>query len=287
MTAQRPQDLVFTLFGDYLLLRPGAVWVGSLIELLRPLGLTAGDARTVLSRMARKGWFETRRVGRRSFYELTPRGRRLLEAGEARIYRPPSGERWDGLWYLVAYSIPEETRHLRDRLRLRLQWLGFGQLGNGLWISPYPLRGEVNQLAAELGLGDHIELFRAQYQGYSSAGHLVRKCWDLPGINALYADFVQRQRPAFESCAREVERGGLSDEACYVRRFQLVHEYRDFPRIDPYLPSELLPPDWRGRTAAELFAHFHDLLFAPSDRFVDSVLETIPVSEVGRAASRA
>jgi phenylacetic acid degradation operon negative regulatory protein len=287
MTAQRPQDLVFTLFGDYLLLRPGGVWVGSLIELLRPLGLTAGDTRTVLSRMARKGWFGTRRVGRRSFYELTPRGRRLLEAGEARIYRPPNGKRWDGLWYLVAYSVPEETRHLRDRLRLRLQWLGFGQLGNGLWISPYALRGEINLLAGELGLADHVEMFRAQYHGYSSARHLVRKCWDLPAINALYDEFVQRQLPAYESCVREVDRGGLSDEACYVRRFQLVHEYRDFPRIDPYLPLELLPPDWKGRTAAELFARFHELLSAPGDRFVDSVLETIPVSEGGRAVSRA
>jgi phenylacetic acid degradation operon negative regulatory protein len=289
MAAQRPQDLVFTLFGDYLLHRDGAVWVGSLIELLRPLGLGAGDVRTVLSRTSRKGWLEAWRIGRKSFYELTPRGRRLLEAGEARIHRPPQQhQRWDGLWYLVSYSIPEETRHLRDRLRVRLQWLGFGQLSHGLWISPYPLRGEVNELAAELGIADHVELFRAQYQGYSSTEHLVRRCWNLPAINERYAEFLARQRPEYEDCQREVPRGGLSPEECFVRRFQLVHEYRDFPLIDPYLPRELLPAEWVGREAAELFERYHELLSEPAEGFVESVLEiATPELNTGRSALRA
>ena len=52
---QRPQGLVFTLFGEYLLERSDSVWVGSLIALLEPFGLTEGGARTVLSRMAKKG----------------------------------------------------------------------------------------------------------------------------------------------------------------------------------------------------------------------------------------
>ena len=37
---QRPQDLVFTLFGEYLLHRPEPVWVGSLISLLETFGLS-------------------------------------------------------------------------------------------------------------------------------------------------------------------------------------------------------------------------------------------------------
>jgi phenylacetic acid degradation operon negative regulatory protein len=288
MAAQRPQDLVFTLFGDYLLHRSGAVWVGSVLELLRPLGLSPGDVRTVLSRMGRKGWFEARRIGRKSYYELTPRGRRLLEAGEARIHRPSHDQRWDGLWYLVTYSIPEETRHLRDRLRVRLQWLGFGQLGNGLWISPYPLRGEVNELAGELGIADHLELFRAQYQGYSSAAHLVARCWNLSAIHARYAEFLAGQLPEYELCRREIPRGGLTPEECYVRRFRLMHEYRDFPLIDPYLPKELLPADWVGREAAELFERYHELLSEPAERFLESVLEIAPEeSQSDPAALRA
>jgi phenylacetic acid degradation operon negative regulatory protein len=277
MKPTRPQDLVFTLFGDYLLHRDGAVWVGSLIALLRPLGLSPGATRTVLSRMVAKGWLLAERVGRRSYYALTTRGRRLLDEGEARIYDPPRDEPWDGLWYLVAYSVPEEQRPLRDRLRVRLQWLGFGQLGNGLWLSPHPVRGEVNALAGELGVGEHVEIFRAQYQGYSSNDDLVARCWDLPSVAARYADFLARWGPESEPLANGAE--ALTPEVAYMRRFWLIHEYRAFPLIDPYLPHRLLPDDWPGEAAAALFDAYHESLTAPAARYVESVLEL----HVGRA----
>jgi phenylacetic acid degradation operon negative regulatory protein len=283
-TPSRPQDLVFTLFGDYLLHRQGAVWVGSLIALLRPLGLSPEATRTVLSRMGRKGWLDTRRVGKRSYYFLTDQGRRLLEEGEARIYHPPTGERWDGLWYLVAYSIPEERRALRDRLRLRLQWLGFGQLGNGLWISPHRLRGEIDELARGLGIADHLEVFRAQYQGFASTAHLVAQAWDLPALDERYAAFLARHEPAHAGAAARLSEGRLSPEEAYVRRFRLTHEYREFPLLDPYLPRELLPPGWHGHRAAALFDEYHRLLGPRTEEFVRSVLEVAPA--VGEPQAR-
>ena len=130
MAVQRPKDLVFTLFGDFLLHRPDPVWVGSLLSLLAPFDLSEGAVRTVLSRMTTKGWLEAERRGRNSFYRLTAKGRKLLEEGEARIYHPPRDEPWAGVWTLITYSIPEDRRQLRDRLRVRLSWLGCGSLGN-------------------------------------------------------------------------------------------------------------------------------------------------------------
>jgi phenylacetic acid degradation operon negative regulatory protein len=271
MSDPRPHDLAFTLFGEYLLHRESPVATGSLIELFGPLGLSAAATRTVLSRMTRRGWLEAFRSGRRSFYAPTARGRKLLVEGARRIHHPPRGAGWDGLWYLVAYSIPETRRPLRDRLRARLEWLGFGQLGNGLWISPHQVRGEVNEVAGELGIADHLEIFRAQYQGYSSAAHLVAQAWDLATVDARYAAFVERHRPAYERCLHDPAAGGADPRECFVRRFFLVHEYREFPRIDPYLPDRLLPAGWRGGEAAELFRDYHALLRAPADAFVESV----------------
>src|SRR5665811_55111 len=143
MKTKRPQDLVFTLFGEYLFDRKKPPWVGSLISLLRPFGLSEGAVRTALSRMARKGWLKSKRSGRHSYYALTPRGYRLLAEGHDRIFRPPPTGSWDGQWYLVTYSIPEDVRHLRDQLRVRLAWLGFGSMGNGVWISPHDVHDRV------------------------------------------------------------------------------------------------------------------------------------------------
>ncbi len=136
--------------------------------------------------MARKGWLDGQRVGRNSFYDLAPKGRRLLEEGEERIFHPS----WDGSWFLLSYSIPEDVRHLRDRLRDRLAWLGFGSLSNGLWISPHDVEQEVRALAEQLGIEQHLKYFRAQRAGSHEPQALVDRCWDLPGVNAHYVEFT-------------------------------------------------------------------------------------------------
>lgn len=275
MALARPRDLIFTLFGDYLLHREGPVWVGSLLELLEPLGLSRSAARTALSRMSRRGWFTTERRGRRSYYELTPKGRALLEEGEERIYHPPRDRPWDGRWLLVAYSVPEDERKLRDRLRDRLLWLGFGSLGNGLWISPHPVEEELRDAARSLGLAGNMETFRADHLGFSEPRELVERCWDLEGIQERYEDFIEAHVPEYRECRKALAEGedGMDPEECFVRRFRLVHEYREFPLMDPFLPDSLMPEDWPGECAAVFFESYHDLLGGPAEAHVDSVVE--------------
>jgi phenylacetic acid degradation operon negative regulatory protein len=268
----RPQDLIFTLYGDFLRQRVEPVWVGSLIGLLEPVGLTATNVRTVLSRMAGKGWLEAEREGRRSYYGLTARGRRLLEEGASRIYDPPRQDEWDGEWTLLSYSIPEDRRALRDRLRVQLSWLGFGSLGNGLWVTPHDVRERLAAVAAELEVAEYLEVFRGAHVGGSDPTRLVRQLWDLDGLNQRYEAFVARH---LSDCVRLKEEGpdSVAPVTAYEARFRLVHEYRAFPLLDPFLPRPLQPSDWAGECALALFRHYHDLLAAPADRFVSSLVE--------------
>jgi phenylacetic acid degradation operon negative regulatory protein len=277
MKTRRPQELVFTLFGEYLLGRRGPVWVGSLISLLQPFGLSEGAVRTVLSRMARKGWLVGGRRGRHAFYDLSGRGRTLLEAGQDRIFRPKRGGRWDGEWFLLAYSIPEDQRHLRDRLRVRLAWLGFGSLGNGLWLSPYDLSEEVGSLARDMDVDEHLECFRARHLGNKDPAGLVARSWDLEAVNGRYASFMERWEPELQRSSSLAAESGLEAQRSYGLRFRLIHEFREFPLEDPYLPTRLLPADWRGTEAAELVDALHDLFTDPADRYVDAVLAEAPL----------
>lgn len=281
MVSGRPQDMVFTLFGEHLLHRSEPVWVGSLLRLLEPLGMSQASSRTTLSRMSAKGWLEAERRGRHSFYDLTPRGRRLLEAGVDRIYHPDWDRPWDGIWYLLAFSIPEGERQLRDRLRDRLAWLGFGSLRSGLWISPHDVESEVREISETLEISDYVECFRATGAAYSDPEHLVRKCWDLPGINARYVAFVDRHLPDFYRCREQCAEDRSSPVESYVLRFRLTHEFRDFPLIDPYLPRSLLLDDWAGECASHLFQTYHDLLTPPAEEYVESILASVPVAPDG------
>jgi phenylacetic acid degradation operon negative regulatory protein len=284
MAGTRSQDLVFTLYGDYLLDRRKPVWVGSLITLLGHFRVSPTAARIVLSRMTQKGWLIADRRGAKSYYGLTARGRRLLTEGRQRIYNPPRYRTWDGQWFLVTYSIPETNRHLRDALRVQLQWLGCGPLANGVWITPHDVRDEVAGIAASLRISKHLEVFRAEHFGFSKAAELVSQCWNLAAINRRYAAFVARWDPALDHCATcrsaaAARHGGtaaapcISPQACFVRRFDLVHEYRSFPLEDPFLPPPLLPPDWLGDKAAAVFEAYHAVLAEPAERYVKDVCD--------------
>lgn len=266
--ALRSQDAVFTLFGDYLLGRDRPVWVGSLIDLLGRLDLSPMAVRLVLSRMCRKGWLVAQRRGTRSWYGLSPRGRRLLAAGRERIYHPRRAQPWDGTWQLVSFSIPEPQRRLRHQLRVKLAFLGCGAMGNGIWLAPADVSAEVEEVATALRLTRHVELFRATHLGFSNPQRLVAQCWDLATVGRRYTGFIRRWEA---ERGRALPRGEAGRGEAFGRRLRLVHEYRAFLLEDPFLPAELLPADWPGHAAADLFGAMHQELQVPAERYVREV----------------
>lgn len=270
------QDMVFTLYGDYIRHHGGEAWTGSLIELLGLLGLSEQAVRSTLSRMSRKGWLERCRSGRHSFYSQTSKLLALLEEGARRIFYPRQ-DPWEGRWYLLTYSIPESKRDLRRNLRNRLLWLGFGALHQATWISPRDLRPEVNEIVDSLNIHAHVELFTAEHCGFSSDEEIVARCWNLKELNDYYGDFIAHYDPAFQECQAQLMTGdGLKLSDCFVQRFMLVHEYRSSLYVDPNLPPELLPDDWLGHRAAQLFQQYRDLLSEKAEAFVDDVLARAP-----------
>jgi phenylacetic acid degradation operon negative regulatory protein len=270
------QDLVFTLYGDYIRHRGGEAWTGSLIELLGLFGLSGQAVRSTLSRMSQKGWLVSYRVGRHSFYSLTPKCLKLLEEGAQRIFQPRS-DPWDGQWHLLTYSIPESKRHLRRRLRRQLLWLGFGALHQATWISPRDLRADVERVVNTLGVRPYVEFFTAEHRGFANDEEIVARCWNLKQLNDYYTDFFTRYAPQFEAHqARLMASNSLEPKECFKQRFMLIHEYRSSPYVDPNLPLELLPDDWLGQRAAELFQKYHQLLVDDAEAYVDAVLAKAP-----------
>lgn len=266
----RTQFLVFTLFGEYILPRGGSIWTSSLLSLLERLDVSERAARNTRSRMSRKVWLAARKEGRRSQYSLTPRGWSLLVQGGKRIFEPPFKE-WDGMWHIVVFSLPEKKRNLRHAFRTRLPWHGFGQLAPNMWISPHNRKTEILALCNELGMQDHVELFSGIHTGPSEDRELVRRCWDLPHLANQYKKFIAKFEKEYLAC-KENENNTLTAGDCFVRRFWLTHHLQNFPRIDPNLPVSLLPPDWIGFKARQLFDDYHNILEKPSNEFVDAML---------------
>lgn len=271
----RTQDLIFTLYGDYIVPRGGEAWIGGIITLMASFDTSAQAVRSTLSRMTRKGWLESRKEGRHSFYAITSKTEDLLAEGTRRIYQPRQ-DPWDGCWYVLHFSIPENRRHLRHRLRQRLIWLGFGRLGPGIWISPRNLQKEAAKIAHRLGIESKIHIFTGDYLGLSTPDTLVNQCWGLEELNHAYRDFITRHQTDWQHFIGKANDDSINPHAAFIRRFLLVHEYRSFPYVDPNLPPELLPDGWLGNDAIHLFQDYAALLAPKANAYADEVLSTSP-----------
>jgi phenylacetic acid degradation operon negative regulatory protein len=280
------QELIFTLYGEYIRPRGGEAWTGSLIEFLGLFGLSGQAVRSTLSRMTRKGWLKSRRYRRYSFYSLTPKCIELLEEGAQRIYQPRS-DPWDGRWHLLTYSVPESKRHLRRKLRRRLRWIGFGSLNHATWISPRNLQIEVERIMKGYDLRPYVEFFHGDHRGYSSDKQIVASCWNLKRLNRYYADFINQFEPLYLAHEAQFQAGdSLNPQDCFIHRFILIHEYRLSPYVDPNLPLELLPSDWLGERATELFQEYRILLAKGADIYVDLVIARAPKTKKSNAGFR-
>ena len=238
-----------TLLGEYVLPRERPPWTSTVVEALAADGVEEKAARQALARTAAEGWITADRVGRRVRWALTPEGRRLLTEGAERIFAfGRTVPQWDGRWLVLLVTVPETRRDLRHRLRARLTWAGFGTPDPGVWINPDPAReAEARDVLSDLDLAHGAMSFTAAYGTIGSQQAMVSRAWDLTTLEAEYEAFIitfGAQTPATDAMALH-------------RQTRLVHEWRRFPFLDPRLPRELLPADWSGAKAAEVFHARH------------------------------
>ncbi len=246
--------LLFTVLGEFVLPGGGSAWTSAFIDVLGRLGVEEKASRQALMRTAEKGWLRPERLGRRTRWALTPAAERLLTEGAMRIYTFAGYARsWDGRWLLVLARIPETERAARHLLRTRLSWAGFGSPAPGVWLSAHTERlGEAEHLLRQAGVLDEAPVFVVEHRAGAGMADLVRRAWDLDGIEQSYREFMagHATRQAPDPLAFQVD---------------LVHAWRRFPWLDPGLPRELLPPDWSGEQAARLFTEQHGRLAAAAN----------------------
>ncbi|WP_312068337.1 PaaX family transcriptional regulator C-terminal domain-containing protein, partial [Exiguobacterium sp.] len=228
--------------------------------------------RVAVSRMVKQGWLVSEKQGSKSFYSLTPRGVERMEEAARRIYKSTPHD-WDGKWRTLMYTIPEDKRQIRDELRKELTWSGFGNLSNGVWISPNPLEKEAERLIEAYEIEEYVDFFVGEYHGPKQDQSLVERAFPLEELQERYETFITDYSRQYIVHQSQLQLGEMTDEQCFVERTMLVHEYRKFLFTDPGLPQELLPDAWSGHHAALLFEQYYRLLAQPASRFFESIFE--------------
>jgi phenylacetic acid degradation operon negative regulatory protein len=267
----RPQALLLTFFGSYLLGRGVHVATSGVIDVLRRVGVSEHATRSTLSRMARRDLLHRARRGRQVYVGLTRRSREILRDGEARVWRAGAvNTRWDGRWTLLGFSLPDSWQRQRHELRSRLLWAGFGPLQGGLWIAPSDVDPHV--LGHGLEAGGHLKVFRATAVPPTDVDALVRDAWDLDALAGRYRGFLDRwERPAHRPRLPDALAGQLVLQA----------EWLEVIRRDPRLPVQHLPRDWPAERAQQLFRALYAEL-DPGARAAAAALDVLADEEAMR-----
>jgi len=268
-------SLIVTVFGDAILPRGGRIWLGSLIRLLEPLGISERLVRTAVFRLTRDEWLTTEVQGRRSDYLLTAAGRRRISEASRDIYASHA-PLWDRRWRLILL-VRELPPKVRDQLRRALFWQGFGAPGNDCFVHPgADLSAAISALAAEglaSTLGSLMPLLAADARLGMTASdtELVQRAWDLDTLARAYQEFEQAHMPILADLRRG-RFAELAPQDALLARILLIHDYRRLLLRDPQLPDVLLPRDWPGQSARLLCRELYRRLVVPSERHLDDCM---------------
>jgi len=263
---------IFELYFDYIQHFGSSITPRSILRFTSELGISPNAARAAICRLAKQGWVHRVTDGKQAFYALTPAGRERLEEIRPRIFSLRRST-WDGQWTILTYSVPERLASHRDRLRRELTFLGFGSLTPSTWISPNPLVEVTLRHLSLRNLDQYVHLFRARQASPQPQSALIRRCYNLDIVQSRYARFIKSWRVHRKKISAT---NRPSDSACFVAKMRLLYDFGDFLYLDPFLPSELLPPGWLGDEAWRLFRDSYLLLVEPALAFFESCFEGPP-----------
>src|SRR4051812_4067994 len=224
-------------------------WIPSrlLLALAADLQVTPSAATTALSRLASRGVLEQSNAGRTSRYRFTANARARLTAAVDRVFTFGTTTRtWDQQWTVIAFSVPESSRDVRELFRNHLRWRGFAPLYGALWVSPWESAESLEAGCRTFGVTDFV-VFRTS--DTELRGKRLIDAWPLDELAQLYQPFIDRFSPWADKCAA----GQVAPVEAFRVRVQAMDTWRTFPYGDPDLPLELLPDNWQLTEARVVF----------------------------------
>jgi len=102
------------------------------------------------------GYLNVKDVKNRKAIIITPKG--MNKALETELKFGDKEKRKDKKWQMIFFDIPEKRRRDRDYLRKYLGYLGYKKLQQSIWVCPYNVLEETQQIVKNYKLDRFIRL---------------------------------------------------------------------------------------------------------------------------------
>lgn len=252
-----------TIILGILVLAGRRLTAAQLTRLTAPLGLSASNVKSHLTRMTREG--SLRRAGPRrlSTYRPSPSQMQVVEGIQTRLTEAPDSA-WDGAWLLLALRLPQD-RTDRKRWRASLWFDGFRPISSDVFVRPaWPLPWAERR----------THYYSTRIPGFCLRGDVIRAAVALTEIYDL--DGLDSEARGLRAWIRRRTAAIGSPRAAFVERIAVGGRIARFIGHDPRLPPALWGKRRGMRDAVAAFHKFEKQIAPRAQRFLDDALGIRP-----------
>lgn len=125
--------------------------------------------RRSVSRLEKRGFVGKRSIRGQEYYILTTTGKERAMRYKLKSMAIERQKKWDGLWRIVMFDIPEDKKFARRAIGYAIQKLGCLQYQKSVFITPYPCAKEIDFAGECFGVRKHVRIITAKdVEGVSS-----------------------------------------------------------------------------------------------------------------------
>lgn len=186
------------------------------------------------------------RTGKLPHLKLTQQGRNFLPD----YYSPEKfwNAKWNGIWYMIIFDVPEKERHYRDTLRGFLKRLRMGCLQKSVWVTPRDIRPEYDDLEQAANVHAISYLLESRTVLHRETSEIVENSWNFAHLQELH----ERYLSVFKKNLQLLKELDHDEDALMNLLYAEAEAYVQCMRPDPLLPNELLPKEYLGKKVVKL-----------------------------------
>lgn len=118
--------------------------------------------RQSFSRLEKNGLVKKRTTNGEDYYTLTLLGNKRAKRYQLDSMKITPQKKWDELWRLVMFDVPEDKKMARRGINLVLKKLGCAQYQKSVFITPYPCAEEIDFIGECFDARKYIRVITAR-----------------------------------------------------------------------------------------------------------------------------
>jgi len=238
----KDSDLIFGLMAS---LGKEQYSIQDLIYLIKPFNITENSLRTNLSRMKSNAILKVNKKGKTVYYKFHTRGKKMNAIAEL-SFRPPIWDRWNNTWFGVVFTVSDNNKEERYKLRKRLIAYRFAPQYPGFWIRPFHQVENEKYNFGNIFESKYSRLIQLNFSIIPGTKE-IQKLWNIDQINKEYYNGIAKLDRKIKNSSELIP-----IEALKVKMY-LGNEMVKLIFKDPLLPPKFLPENWKGNELREKF----------------------------------